>query len=249
MKRAPRLYVAAALGSEEIALDADAAHRLRNVLRLAPGDAVRVFNAESGEFDATIDTLAKSRAALRLGVRVRPPGREHGPWLLVAAIKRAPLDLLAEKATELGVAAIHPVLTARTNVERVNVARLAEIAISAAEQCERLDPPAIAAPETLRAKLANWPKARSILLCAEAGESLPLAQALAGRDLSAPWAVMTGPEGGFAPDELEMLARHAFVTRVGLGPTILRADTAALSALAVFQALSPRGANPPRAFD
>lgn len=249
MKRGPRLYVAGSLARGEIALDADVAHRLRNVLRLAPGDPVRVFNAESGEFDATIEALAKSRGSLRLGARVRPPGHEEGPWLVVAAIKRAPLDLLVEKATELGASAIHPILTERTNVERVNVDRLREIAIAAAEQCERLDPPTIAEPETLRAKLANWPAGRSILLCAEAGESLPLAQALAARDLSAPWAVMTGPEGGFAPAELEMLARHAFVTRVGLGPTILRADTAVLAALAVFQALSPRGANPPRAYD
>lgn len=249
MKRAPRLYVQAPLRDGEIALDADAAHRLRNVLRLAPGDKVRAFNAESGEFDATIAALAKSRATLALGPRVRPPGREDGPWLVVAAIKRAPLDLLVEKATELGAAAIHPILTERTNVERVNVDRLRGIAIAACEQCERLDPPSIAAPETLPAKLANWPADRAILLCAEAGESLPLAQALAARDPSAPCAVMTGPEGGFAPGELEMLAQHVFVTRVGLGPTILRADTAALAALAVVQAMSPRGAVAPRGFD
>jgi 16S rRNA (uracil1498-N3)-methyltransferase len=249
MKRAPRLYVEGSLSGDEVALDADVVHRLRNVLRLVPGDPVRVFNAQSGEFDATIETLAKSRGALRLGARARPPGREAGPWLVVAAIKRAPLDLLVEKATELGVAEIHPILTTRTNVERVNVGRLREIAVSAAEQCERLDPPLIAEPESLAAKLANWPATRAIALCAESGESLPLAQALAARDLSAPWAVMTGPEGGFAPDELEMLAQRSFVTRVGLGPTILRADTAALAALAVFQALSPRGASHPRAFD
>lgn len=249
MKRGPRLYVEGSLSGDEIALDADVAHRLRNVLRLGPGDPVRVFNAESGEFDATIETLAKSRGTLRLGARARSPGREEGPWLVVAAIKRAPLDLLVEKATELGVAAIHPILTERTNVESVNVDRLREISVSAAEQCERLDPPSVAEPETLRAKLANWPAARSIALCAESGESRPLAQELAKRDLSAPWAVMTGPEGGFAPGELEMLARYPFVTRVGLGPTILRADTAALAALAVFQALSPRGASHPRAFD
>lgn len=249
MKRGPRLYVDTKLSGDEVALDAATAHRLRNVLRLGPGDAVRVFNAESGEYAATIDTLAKSRGTLRLGARLRPPGREEGLWLVVAAIKRAPLDLLVEKATELGVTAIHPILTARTNVERVNVDRLREIAVSAAEQCERLDPPAIAEPETLRAKLANWPSGRALLLCAEAGESLPLAQALAARDLSAPFAVMTGPEGGFAPDELAMLAQCPFAIRAGLGPTILRADTAALAALAVFQALSPRGRRPPRGFD
>jgi 16S rRNA (uracil1498-N3)-methyltransferase len=249
MKRGPRLYVHAPLSGANVALDADAAHRLRNVLRLGPGDAVRVFNAASGEFDATIGELAKSRATLAMGAQVRPPGRDEGPWLVVAAIKRAPLDLLVEKATELGATAIHPILTARTNVERVNVARLREIAVSAAEQCERLDPPEIAEPETLRAKLANWPADRSLLLCAEAGESLPLAQALGPRDLSAPFAVMTGPEGGFAPDELAMLAQCPSVIRAGLGPTILRADTAALAALAVFQALSPRGEKPPRAFD
>jgi 16S rRNA (uracil1498-N3)-methyltransferase len=248
MKRGPRLYVDAKLADGEIELGAEAAHRLRNVLRLAPGDSARVFNESSGEFAATILELAKSRAALRLDARLRPPGRDTGPWLVCAAIKRDPFDRLAEKAAELGAAAIHPILTERTNVERVNVARLREIAISAAEQCERLDPPAVAAPETLRAKLANWPADRSILLCAEAGDSVPIAQALAGRDLSAPWAVITGPEGGFAPGELEMLAQYPFVIRVGLGPTILRADTAVLAALSAFQALSPRGAYPPRHF-
>jgi 16S rRNA (uracil1498-N3)-methyltransferase len=218
------------------------------VLRLAPGDAARVFNENAGEFAATILDLSKARATLRLEARLRPPGQESGPWLVCAAIKRDPLDRLVEKATELGATAIHPILTERTNVERVNVDRLREIAISAAEQCERLDPPAVAEPETLRAKLANWPSSRSILLCAEAGESVPIAQALAGRDLTGDWAIMTGPEGGFAPAELAMLAQYPFVTRVGLGPSILRADTAALAALAVFQASSPRGSRPPRTF-
>jgi 16S rRNA (uracil1498-N3)-methyltransferase len=249
MKRGPRLYVEGPLAGGEVVLDGATAHRLRNVLRLGPGDPVRVFNAESGEFDATIETLGKSRGTLRLGAQARPAGCEDGPWLVVAAIKRAPLDLLVEKATELGVGAIHPILTERTNVERVKTERLREIAIAAAEQCERLDPPAIAEPETLRAKLANWPRGRRIALCAEAGPSAPLAQALAGADFAAPWAVMTGPEGGFAPGELEMLAQHPFVTPVGLGPTILRADTAALAALAVFQAMSPRAASRPRVFD
>ncbi len=249
MKRSPRLYVEAVPSGDTLDLGGADAHRLRNVLRLSPGDGVRVFNADLGEVAATIADLGKSRATLRLGARVRAPGAEGGPWLVPAAIKRAPFDHLVEKATELGAAAIHPILTERTNVERVNVGRLREIGVAAAEQCERLAPPDIAEPETLRAKLADWPKDRAILLCAEAGDSLPLAEALAARDLAAPWAIMTGPEGGFAPGELEMLARSPFVIRVGLGPGILRADTAALAALAVFQAMSPRGRKPPRAFD
>jgi 16S rRNA (uracil1498-N3)-methyltransferase len=248
MSRVPRLHIQGNLAGGDVTLDADTAHRLRNVLRLGPGDAVQLFNADSGEFAATLIELSKSRGVARLDTRLREPGRDAGPWLVAAAIKRAPLDTLVEKAVELGVGEIHPIVTERTNVERVNVARLDAIAVSAAEQCERIDPPAIAAPVTLREKLANWPRDRRILLCAEAGTSIPLVQALAGLDFAAPWAIMVGPEGGFAPAELEMLAAHPLVTGVGLGPTILRADTAALAALAAFQLASPRARQAPRAF-
>jgi 16S rRNA (uracil1498-N3)-methyltransferase len=247
MSRVPRLHIQGDLARGDVPLDGETAHRLRNVLRKEPGDAVRLFNAESGEFAGALVELTKSRGLVRLDTRLREPGRETGPWLVAAAIKRAPLDTLVEKAAELGVGEIHPIVTERTNVERVNVSRLDAIAISAAEQCERLDPPPIAEPVTLHAMLTNWPQDRRILLCAEAGKSIPLAQALSAADLSAAWAIMIGPEGGFSPAELEMLARHPFVTMVGLGPTILRADTAALAALAAFQTLSPRGRLSPRA--
>ena len=231
-----RLHVAASLASPTLELDTARAHYLRNVLRLGPGDTVAVFNAADGEFAARIATLGKRGATLALGERVRPPAVEEGPWLCFAPIKRARLDLLVEKATELGASRLVPVLTQRPNVERVNLERLAAIAAEAAEQTERLSVPEIAAPVALRALLASWPADRTLVVCDETGGGTPIAAALRGRRDRL--ALLVGPEGGFAPEEIEWIAREGFVRRVGLGPRILRADTAAIAALAVLQAVA-----------
>src|SRR5690606_745182 len=170
--------------------------------------------------------------------------------LLCAPIKRHAFDLIVQKATELGVAAIRPVVTERTVPERVNLERLRTIAAEAAEQCERLDLPVLHEPEPLHAVLAGWDPTRRLRLCDEPGGE-PLRAALAAGEAApaaaSAWAILTGPEGGFAARELDALRDLPFVTRIGLGPRILRAETAAIAALAVWQALLGDWADaPPR---
>lgn len=245
---AARLHCDAALSTPgaEIALDAPRAHYLRHVLRLAPGDRVALFNAADGEVAARIAGFARTGCRVVLGGRRRAPAPAQEPdlWLCFAPIKRTRLDTLIEKATELGVSRFVPVFTRHTAMERVNAERLRAIAIEAAEQCERLSVPEIAAPVALPALLAAWPAERALVVGDESGGGLPIAAALSG--VSGPLAVLIGPEGGFARAELDALAAAVFVRRVGLGPRILKADTAALAALAVLQALCGDGARAPR---
>jgi 16S rRNA (uracil1498-N3)-methyltransferase len=238
-----RLYVEDALSPGAVlALDRDRAHYLRNVLRAAPGDSVGLFNGRDGEWRARIAAFAKHGAALEVETQTRPQAPEPDLWLVFAPVKRARIDFIAEKATELGASALVPVMTRRTVVARVNIARLRANAVEAAEQTERLSVPEIREAASLDRLLADWPATRRLILCAEAGEARPIAEALSAlanesQESSGAWAVMTGPEGGFAPAELDGLANLPFVTAVGLGPRILRADTAALAALACFQAI------------
>ncbi|MBV8090601.1 MAG: 16S rRNA (uracil(1498)-N(3))-methyltransferase [Alphaproteobacteria bacterium] len=220
-----------------IELSPDQAHRLRSVLRLGAGAAIAVFNRDDGEWVCRIDELGKSRARATVQSRLRLPELEPDLWLLFAPIKRARLDWLVEKATELGASVLMPVWTARTQVERLNIERLQAHAISAAAQSERLSVPELRAPEPLDAVLACWPPGRSLIVCDETGVSAPIGEALA--QLSAePAALLVGPEGGFNQSELDALDKLSFVSRVGLGPRVLRAETAAVAALALFQGIA-----------
>jgi 16S rRNA (uracil1498-N3)-methyltransferase len=246
-----RLFVTQALGpASEIELDADATHYLRNVLRLEPGERVGLFNGRDGEWSAEIVGLAKRSARLQLRERTRLQTAEPDLWLVFAPIKRQRIDILVEKATELGATALMPVFTRRTVMTRVNLERLAAHAKEAAEQTERLTVPVIREPQSLDKMLAEWPSERRLLVCAEAGPARPMVDALAEltRDVknrTQSWAIMTGPEGGFSPSELDALGKLPFVTPVGLGPRILRADTAAIAALACWQALVGDGRDRP----
>ena len=233
-----RLYVAAALaGGLSIGLDASQSHYLKTVLRLGEGAVLALFNGRDGEWLGRIDALGKGWCSVTLYERRREQDSVPDLWLLFAPIKRARLDFLVEKATELGVAALHPVLTERTMVERVNLDRLRANAIEAAEQTERLSVPELAEPEKLSRIMARWPGERRVLLCDESGSAPPIVEVLAMAP-SGPSAVLVGPEGGFAESELDALRKFPFVSCVGLGPRVLRADTAALAALAVVQALA-----------
>jgi len=237
-----RLYVTCDLAAgAAVALDEKQAHYLRAVMRLAPGDEVLVFNGRDGEWRARIDQLGKKAGALAVVERTR--AQETGPdlWLLFAPAKRGSPELVARAATELGVSALQPVTTRRTVVGRLNTDRLRANAIEAAEQCGRLDVPAVLKPMALDALLADWPAERRLMLCDETGGGAPVADALSAAERPAahatPWAVLVGPEGGFDPSELDALGKRPIVTSVGLGPRILRAETAAIAALACWQAL------------
>ncbi len=238
-RRIPRLYVAAALSAgAEIELDRAQAHYLRSVLRLNAGAAIVVFNAVDGEWLCRVSEIGKGASlAVKRRLREAEPKTETDLWLLFAPIKRARLDWLVEKATELGVAALLPVWTARTQVDRVNLDRLRAHAVEAAEQSERLSVPELRAPERLDRLLASWPAARRLILCDESGAGEPISEA-AACVRPGPVALLVGPEGGFDETELDALGKLSFVSRVGLGPRVLRAETATLAAVAVFQAIA-----------
>jgi 16S rRNA (uracil1498-N3)-methyltransferase len=246
-----RLFVTRPLGpAAEIELDEDATHYLRNVLRLSPGERIGLFNGRDGEWAAELIGLSKRAATLQLRERTRRQEQDPDLWLVFAPIKRQRIDLLVEKATELGAAALLPVFTQRTVMTRVNLDRLAAHAKEAAEQTERLTVPVIREPQLLDEMLAEWPQERRLLVCAEAGPARPMVDALGEltRDVknrTESWAILTGPEGGFTSSELDALGKLPFVTAVGLGPRILRADTAAIAALACWQALVGDGRDRP----
>ncbi|MEI6559724.1 MAG: 16S rRNA (uracil(1498)-N(3))-methyltransferase [Rhodospirillaceae bacterium] len=232
-----RLWIGASLSAGAgVELESGQGHYLRHVLRLAPGAAVALFNARDGEWRAVIDGFAKDRCRLVVDSRRRAPEAPGaGLWLVFAPLKRARLETLIEKATELGVTRLVPVVTRHTDIGRVNLERLGAIAREAAEQCERLTVPELLPPTPFFQLLSHWP-GLPLLVCAEAGPVRPLAAAVAALP-PGPAAVLIGPEGGFANSELDELGRRPFVVQVGLGPRVLRAETAALAALACWQAL------------
>jgi 16S rRNA (uracil1498-N3)-methyltransferase len=232
-----RLFVEADLASGVASpLSADQAHYVTRVMRLTDGTPLAVFNGRDGEWSAVLAVAGKARCAVVPDVRLRAQTASPDVHLLCAPIKRQAFDLVVQKATELGVAAIRPVLTERTVPERVNLDRLRAIAVEAAEQCERLDLPDVREPAALGTILSGWDPNRRILVCDERG-SVPSIAAALGEAARGSWAILTGPEGGFAPRELDGLRDLPFVTAIGLGPRILRAETAAIAALSVWQAL------------
>ena len=245
-----RLYQQETLAAgAEVELDPARSHYLRSVLRLKPGARLAAFNGRDGEWLARIEGLARGRCSIRIESQRRAPEPEPDLWLVFAPVKRARIDFLAEKATELGCSLLQPVLTSFTAVARVNCERLATNVREAAEQCGRLSVPEVRPPVDLAALLAAWPRERRLLVCAEAGPARPIGVVLgeaAGESAAGSWAVMTGPEGGYAESELDALRQLPFVIPVGLGPRLLRADTAALAALASWQAQLGDGQARPR---
>ena len=232
----PRLFLDEALEEgREVAATPAQAHYLGGVLRRGAGDPVLLFNGRDGEWSARIAGLRRDRAGFVPERRTRPQAPGPDLRLLVAAVKRPAMEWIAEKATELGAALIQPVFTRRSVAERVNTARLEGIAREAAEQCRRLTVPRVAEARPLHAVLDGW-DGTPLLVGDERRESPPLAVAL--RDRALPLAWLVGPEGGFETAELDDLRRRPFVATAALGPRVLRAETAAVSGLAVVQALA-----------
>ncbi|MDH3662613.1 MAG: 16S rRNA (uracil(1498)-N(3))-methyltransferase [Alphaproteobacteria bacterium] len=235
--KSPRLYWQAGLAADtSIELDRTQAHYLLDVMRKKVGDQVRLFNGADGEWLASISDAGRKRCQLAVAEQLRPQEEEIGPTLLFAPIKKARMEMLVEKATELGVGRLMPVRTRRSIVDRINAARLRTIAIEAAEQCERLTMPEICELQTLEWALSNWPMDHPFYAADETGSGRPLLQAL---ELERPAAFLVGPEGGFDPAELGWLSEHQAVIKVDLGPRILRAETAGLVMLANWSAIRP----------
>jgi 16S rRNA (uracil1498-N3)-methyltransferase len=218
-----------------VAVSPEQAHYLLNVMRLAVGDELLLFNGRDGEWRARIAEAGKRACELEALDLTRAQAAGPDLDLVVALVKRPRLETIVEKAAELGARRVRLAVTERTNAERTNVARLAAIAVEAAEQTGRLDVPQIVAPEKLDRLLTARPADRPLMFCDEAGDAAPALDALAGQT-SGPWGVLIGPEGGFTPRERALIRTLACAVPVSLGPRILRADTAAIAALTLWQA-------------
>jgi len=232
-----RLFVGAPLRHGACVVPDDSqAHYLMHVMRAKAGDRISLFNGADGEWLARITGISKRSCSLECEHKIAEQGEVPDIWLCFAPIKKTPADYVVQKATELGVRVLQPVFTRRTIVSRVNLERMRSNAVEAAEQSGRLSVPETREPVTFDKFLSSWPKGRRLLFCDERGDARPIATALAA-EADQPFAILTGPEGGFDPEERAALRSQSFVAPVTLGPRILRADTAALAALAIWQSV------------
>ena len=241
--RTPRIYVDASLyDGATVSLDVTQANHLINVLRLKPGDTVLVFNGRDGEWRATLAPSGKKSMRLAVGEQTRPQTAPGDLDYLFAPLKQARLDYMTQKAVEMGASRLRPVITRHTQVQRVNLARMRANAIEAAEQCGILSIPDVAAPIAFGAFVRGWVPERLLVFCDEdADVKDPIAALAAGRGNAlvgpSPISLLVGPEGGFAEEERAALLELPNMLRLALGPRILRADTAAVAALALVQAV------------
>lgn len=234
---ATRLFVDAPLGrGVSVALDRGQTNYLSNVLRLRAGDRIAVFNGRDGEWAATLSEAGRKALSLTIGDRLRDQPEPAGPALLFAPLKHARLDYMVQKAVEMGVARLVPVITRRTQASRVNGERMRANAVEAAEQCGILTLPACGEAVPLDAALAGLAAGTLLVFCDEDAAVADPVAALRAASPAGPVAVLIGPEGGFAPEERQVLAARPGTLAISLGPRILRADTAAVAALAVVQA-------------
>jgi 16S rRNA (uracil1498-N3)-methyltransferase len=241
--RTPRLYIDVPLeAGASVALDASQANYLGNVLRLKTGDGVLVFNGRDGEWRGTLASPGKRTLALVIGTRTRPQTGALDLHYLFAPLKHVRLDYMAQKAVEMGASRLQPVITRHAQAARVNLERMRANAIEAAEQCGILTLPEIGAPLTFERMIAERDGARLLVFCdedAEVKDPVAALSAMRAADRAEPFAlaVLVGPEGGFAADERDALLKLPNTVRLALGPRILRADTAAVAALALVGAV------------
>jgi len=235
--RSIRLHVEAPLCEGAlVALNRSQTHYLGTVLRLKSNDRLLVFNGRDGEWDAAIEVQRRA-AVLHVGVKIRAQTEPTDLHYLFAPLKAARLDYMVQKAVEMGVSRLQPVLTRHGQVTRVNTSRMRANAIEAAEQCGILTLPEIAEPAALTGAIAEAGRGRTLVFCDEEAEVADPIAALGVVPPRSPLSVLIGPEGGFAEDERSALLKLPNVVRLALGPRILRADTAAVAALALVQAV------------
>jgi 16S rRNA (uracil1498-N3)-methyltransferase len=233
-----RLYVEHPLGQgQSVPLNRDQAHYLFNVMRLAVGARLKLFNSTDGEWLCTVMEKGKRAGVLRAEEQLRPVQMPPDLWLCFAPIKKARTDFIVEKAAEMGAARIMLVQTTYTNADRIRVDKLQAHAVEAAEQCGGTYVPEVTALQKLERLLQDWPAGRQLLFCDESLVGCPsvLAGGLTDALKAAPWAILIGPEGGFSPEERARLRALPYAHAVSLGPRILRADTAAVAAMALWQ--------------
>ena len=236
MKTTPRLFADAALApAAEIALTPAQGHYLVHVMRLAPGDPVRLFNGGDGEWLGYLATVSRKQVTVRCEKRLAEASPPPDIDYVFAPLKHARLDYAVQKAVELGARRLRPVITERTIAGRMNLERMRANAIEAAEQCNLVHVPEVMAPEKLDKILQDWQPSRALIYCDETAAAADPLDAL--RHLKTPAAVLVGPEGGFSADEKALLKGLPFVTAISLGPRILRADTAGVAAMTLLQAV------------
>jgi 16S rRNA (uracil1498-N3)-methyltransferase len=236
--RTPRVYLDAPLaGGLEVSFDRDQANYLQNVLRLKQGDGVLLFNGRDGEWQAHLAVSGKRSLTAAIGECLRAQPQAGDLHFLFAPLKHVRLDYLVQKAVEMGVSRLQPVITRHTQVARVNLDRMRANVIEAAQQCGILSVPEVAEPATFNTVVGQIEAERLLIFCDEDAEVKDPVAALAALQAHRPVAVLVGPEGGFAEDERAALLKRPNVARIALGPRILRADTAAVAALALVQAV------------
>lgn len=219
-------------------LSKEQGHYLVNVMRRKDGDSILIFNGVDGEWLAQIYSSSKKHCILHIQEQTKLQQSQPDVWLCFAPVKNAPIANMVQKATELGASLMQPVITKHTIVTKVNTERLSANAVEAAEQSERITVPEIREVVTLEKLLANWDDRRKMIFCDEAGGGKPMVKALSALKKGEKYAVLIGPEGGFSQSEFAILRNKPYVIPVGMGPRILRADTAAIVALAsVFSIL------------
>lgn len=238
MKKTPkiRLYVKQDLDKGNFSdLEKDQAHYLKNVMRKKISEQILVFNGRDGEWLAEIVDINNKGGDLNLLEQTKEQVEIPDIWLIFAKVKRNPTEFIAQKATELGVTKLLPVFTENSEAKSVNIERLRQIVTEAAEQCERVCVPEIEGAKKLTDLLNGWNEERKIVMCDESGGGEPMLDTLKGYGKDEKWAILIGPEGGFSKTELENLRELPFIVPVGLGPRILKAETAAISALTCWQ--------------
>ena len=241
-RSAPRLFVSGPLeAGQTLALDGTQAHYLGKVMRVSPGDAVIVCDDDTGEWACAVSSAGKRDVLLEVRDHLRP--REDVPdfWLCAALLKKPSFDLVLEKATELGVRAIRPVITHRCVADKLNGERARTILSEAAEQCARTALPEMADPVKLDALLRDWPQGRALFFADETG-GWPAAAAFAAHD--GPAALLVGPEGGFDDEERAKIRAHPQARAITLGPRILRGETASIAACALWMSAAGDWATP-----